>query len=80
MQDPSQHLAPAAAHAFLDALPEKIQRALVAYVEEINYPVEAVLEIVFTCVSVDADSHIGYRKLYLGRCYSETNIELNVFP
>jgi hypothetical protein len=45
MQDPSQHLAPAAAHAFLDALPEKIQRSLVAYAEEIDYPVEAVLEI-----------------------------------
>jgi hypothetical protein len=45
MQAKTEHLAPAAAHAFLDALPEKIQRALVAYAEEIDYPVEAVLEI-----------------------------------
>jgi hypothetical protein len=42
MQAKTEHLAPAAAYAFLDALPEKIQRALVAYAEEIDYPVEAV--------------------------------------
>jgi hypothetical protein len=39
------HLAPAAAHAFLDALPEKIKRAIITYAEEMEYPVEAVLEI-----------------------------------
>jgi hypothetical protein len=40
-----EHLAPAAAHAFLDALPDKIKRAIIAYAEEMEYPVEAVLEI-----------------------------------
>jgi hypothetical protein len=40
-----EHLSPAAAHAFLDALPDKIRRALITYAEEIDYPVEAVLEI-----------------------------------
>ncbi len=39
------HLAPAAAHAFLDALPDKIKQAIITYAEEIEYPVEAVLEI-----------------------------------
>ncbi|MBW4523338.1 MAG: hypothetical protein KME16_27180 [Scytolyngbya sp. HA4215-MV1] len=48
MQAKTDHLAPAAAHAFLDALPEKIKQALVTYAEEIDYPVEAVLEIAFT--------------------------------
>ena len=45
MQAQTEHLSPTAAHAFLDALPEKIQRALITYAEEIDYPVEAVLEI-----------------------------------
>lgn len=45
MQAKTEHLSPAAAHAFLDALPDKIQRALLTYAAEINYPVEAVLEI-----------------------------------
>jgi predicted transcriptional regulator len=45
MQAKTEHLAPTAAQAFLDALPDKIKRALVTYAEEIDYPVEAVLEI-----------------------------------
>ncbi|MBF2026172.1 MAG: hypothetical protein IGS48_05305 [Oscillatoriales cyanobacterium C42_A2020_001] len=45
MQAQSHHLAPAAAHAFLDALPDKIKQAIVTYAEEMDYPVEAVLEI-----------------------------------
>jgi hypothetical protein len=45
MQAKTEHLSPAAAHAFLDALPEKVRRALITYAEEIDYPVEAVLEI-----------------------------------
>ncbi|MEX0269839.1 hypothetical protein AB3R30_11890 [Leptolyngbyaceae cyanobacterium UHCC 1019] len=44
MQAQTEHLSTTAAHAFLDALPEKIQRALITYVEEIDYPLEAVLE------------------------------------
>ena len=45
MQAQTEHLSTTAAHAFLAALPEKIQRALITYAEEIDYPVEAVLEI-----------------------------------
>jgi len=45
MQAQTENLSSTAAHAFLDALPEKIQRALVTYAEEMDYPVEAVLEI-----------------------------------
>jgi hypothetical protein len=45
MQAQTEHLAPAVAHAFLDALPDKIKRAIVTYAEEMEYPVEAVLEI-----------------------------------
>jgi hypothetical protein len=45
MQPKTEHLAPTAAQAFLDALPDKIKRALVTYAEEIDYSVEAVLEI-----------------------------------
>jgi hypothetical protein len=45
MQTKTEHLSQAAAHAFLDALPEKIKGALITYAEEIDYPVEAVLEI-----------------------------------
>ena len=44
MQAQTEHLSTTAAHAFLAALPEKIQRALITYAEEIDYPVEAVLE------------------------------------
>ena len=45
MQAQTEHLSTTAAHAFLAALPEKIQRALITYAEEVDYPVEAVLEI-----------------------------------
>jgi len=40
-----QHLAPTAAHTFLNALPDKIKQAIITYAEEMEYPVEAVLEI-----------------------------------
>jgi hypothetical protein len=45
MQAQTKHLAPAAAHAFLDALPEHIKQALITYAVEMDYPLEAVLEI-----------------------------------
>ena len=48
MQAQTEHLSTTAAHAFLAALPEKIQRALITCAEEIDYPVEAVLESAFT--------------------------------
>lgn len=44
MQAATEHLTPAAAQAFLDALPNKIKQSLIAYAAEIEYPVEAVLE------------------------------------
>lgn len=44
MQAKTEHLSSAAAHAFLDALPDKIKQAIITYAEEIDYPVEAVLE------------------------------------
>ncbi|OLP15405.1 hypothetical protein BST81_26570 [Leptolyngbya sp. 'hensonii'] len=55
MQAKTEHLSPAAAHAFLDALPDRIKRALVTYAEEIEYPVEAVLEIALSSF-LDPDS------------------------
>ncbi|MFB2876596.1 hypothetical protein [Floridanema aerugineum] len=44
METATEHLSPVAANAFLDALPNKIKQALIAYSAEIEYPVEAVLE------------------------------------
>ena len=39
-----QHLSPAAIQTLLMAVPEKIRIALIAYAEELEYPVEAVIE------------------------------------
>jgi hypothetical protein len=39
-----ENLSAAAAQTFLDAVPEKIRSALVAYATEMDYPVEAVVE------------------------------------
>ena len=44
MQAQTEHLSQDAAYAFLDSLPDKIRSALVSYATEIEYPVEAVLE------------------------------------
>ncbi|MGI0488573.1 hypothetical protein ACN4EK_24445 [Pantanalinema rosaneae CENA516] len=55
MQAKTEHLSPAAAHALLDTLPEKIRRALITYAEEIDYPVEAVVEIAIASF-LDPDS------------------------
>lgn len=40
----SEHLSPVAAKMILAALPEHIQRALLAHAAEIEYPLEMVLE------------------------------------
>jgi hypothetical protein len=40
----SQHLSPVAAKMILAALPDHIQRALLAYGSETEYPIEMVLE------------------------------------
>jgi hypothetical protein len=40
----TQHLNPVAAKMFLVALPEHIQRALLAHAAETEYPIEMVLE------------------------------------
>lgn len=40
----TSHLTSATAYTFLDALPDKIKAAIIAYAAEVDYPVEAVLE------------------------------------
>ncbi|NJK69980.1 MAG: hypothetical protein HC789_12070 [Microcoleus sp. CSU_2_2] len=44
MQATTPHLSSTAAYAFLDALPDKIKGAIIAYAADGDYPVEAVLE------------------------------------
>jgi|GEM_PF-189636 len=39
-----QHLSAAAAQTLLDAVPERIRTAMLAYAAEIEYPLEAVIE------------------------------------
>ncbi len=43
-QQNDEHLSPVAAKMFLAALPERIQRALLAHAQETQYPLEMVLE------------------------------------
>ncbi len=43
-QQNDEHLSPVAAKMFLVALPEQIQRALLAHAKETQYPLEMVLE------------------------------------
>ncbi len=43
-QQNDEHLSPIAAKMFLAALPERIQRALLAHAQETQYPLEMVLE------------------------------------
>jgi hypothetical protein len=40
----TENLSAAAAQTFLEAVPEKIKVALAAYAEEMDYPIEAVVE------------------------------------
>jgi hypothetical protein len=40
----SDHLSPVAAKMILAALPERIQRALLAHADETGYPIEMVIE------------------------------------
>ena len=44
MQTKLQELSPADAEVILERLPERIRAALVAHANEIEYPIEAVLE------------------------------------
>jgi hypothetical protein len=44
-QQNDEHLSPVAAKMFLAALPERIQRALLAHSKETQHPLEMVLEI-----------------------------------
>jgi hypothetical protein len=39
-----EHLSPEVAQAFLDGLPEKIRLGLLAYAAQVNFPIEAVIE------------------------------------
>ncbi len=43
-QQNDEHLSPVVAKMFLAALPERIQRALLAHAQETQYPLEMVLE------------------------------------
>lgn len=43
-QQNDEHLSPVAAKMFLAALPERIQRALLAHAQETQYPLEMVIE------------------------------------
>lgn len=44
MQVTTPHLSSAAANAFFDALSDKIKGAIIAYAAQVDYPIEAVLE------------------------------------
>jgi hypothetical protein len=44
----TEHLSPVAAKMFLVALPEHIQKALLAHAAETEYPIEMVLEMAIT--------------------------------
>jgi hypothetical protein len=47
MQAPEQvreHLSPEVAKVFLDGLPEKIKLGLMTYAAQVNFPIEAVIE------------------------------------
>lgn len=39
-----EHLSPEVAQAFLDGLPEKIKLGLLTYAAQVNFPIEAVIE------------------------------------
>ncbi len=39
-----EHLSPDAAQTFLNALPEKIKLGLMTYAAQVDYPIEAVIE------------------------------------
>jgi hypothetical protein len=44
----SEHLSATAAQSFLESVPEKIRVAIQAYALEMEYPIEAVVEMAFT--------------------------------
>lgn len=46
LEQRDEHLSPVAAKMILAALPEHIQRALLAHAQETQYPIEMVLEMV----------------------------------
>jgi uncharacterized protein (DUF2267 family) len=44
----TDRLSPNAAKTFVEALPNHIREALIAYSQETDYPIESVLEMAFT--------------------------------
>ncbi|MGV0023493.1 hypothetical protein [Phormidesmis priestleyi] len=63
-----QHLSTAAAQAFLEAVPEKIKAALIAYAAEIEYPIEAVIEMAVSgFLDEDALSFVDCQPIAFGR-------------
>lgn len=60
MQTTIEHLSPEAAQAFLNTLPEKIKLGLMTYAAQLNYPVEAVVEMaIANFLDEDSVSFVG---------------------
>jgi hypothetical protein len=60
MQVTTEHLSPEAAQAFLDALPEKIRLGLLTCAAQLDYPVEAVIEMaILGYLDEDSVSFVG---------------------
>lgn len=60
MQVTTEHLSPEAAQAFLDTLPEKIRLELLTCAAQLDYPVEAVIEMAISgYLDEDSVSFVG---------------------
>ena len=64
MQTTTEHLSPEAAKTFLDALPEKIRLGLLTCASQLNYPVEAVVEMAIAgYLDEDSVSFVGCKPM-----------------
>ena len=60
MQVTTEHVSPEAAQAFLDTLPEKIRLGLLTCAAQLDYPVEAVIEMAIAgYLDEDSVSFVG---------------------
>jgi hypothetical protein len=60
----TEHLSATAAQTFLESVPEKIRAALYTYAQEMDYPVEAVVEMaIASFLDEDAVSFVDCRPL-----------------
>jgi len=72
LQQNDEHLSPVAAKMFLAALPEPIQRALLAHAQETQYPLERVLEMAFTqCLCKRIAGFLDSEAITFADCRSE---------